>query len=107
MVEESVWTCGRQPDLEGDGWLPYDLRDGIALNESSFYVLEMDWSTEGAREFPFGVVLVDGEEIDHVTSSSNVFYVGGSLKEQVVAFGTSFIEHAWVRCRPLSNSSPG
>jgi len=45
-------TGWRLFDLEYGRGLPYDLREGTAPNESSFYVLEDSWSTKGARSCP-------------------------------------------------------
>jgi len=68
--------------------LPYDLREGIALNGSSFFVLERIWSTDGAQEFPFGVVVVSNETISQKLNDYSVFYVGGPLDNQLVGFRT-------------------
>jgi hypothetical protein len=57
-------TGWRLFDIEYGRGLPYDLREGIALNQSAFYVLEMDWSTSGAQEFPFGVEVVENATIE-------------------------------------------
>jgi hypothetical protein len=75
-------------DLNSYRGLLYDLRDGIALNKSSFFVLERSWSTDGAQEFPFGVVVVSNETISQELNSSNVFNVGGPLDNQFVGFCT-------------------
>jgi len=55
-----------------EGELPYALREGPELNSSSFYVIEGQWTTEGAQEFPFGVVVVDDETISRTLESSGV-----------------------------------
>ena len=81
-------TGGRLFDLNGSRGLPYDLREGIALNSSSFYVLELDWSTAGAQEFPFGVVLVDDYTITQAMNSSCVLYIGGPVAGQVLLLWT-------------------
>lgn len=81
-------TGGRLFDLTGSRGLPYDLREGIALNGSSFYVFETDWNTSGAQEFPFGVVLVDSAKIAGALNESSVFYVGGPLDNRLVGFMT-------------------
>jgi hypothetical protein len=81
-------TGGRLFDLEGKRGLPYDLREGLALNGSSFFVLETDWNTSGAQEFPFGVVVVDSDRIIAALNESSVFYVGGPPDNQLVGFKT-------------------
>jgi hypothetical protein len=57
-------------------------------NTSNYCVLEQDWSTTGAQEFPFGVVVVSNETISQKLNSSSVFYVGGPSEGQVVGFLT-------------------
>jgi hypothetical protein len=81
-------TGGRLFDLNGSRGLPYDLREGIALNGSSFFVLEQQWTKKGAQEFPFGVVIVKNETITTTLNESSVFYIGGSLDSQIVGFRT-------------------
>jgi hypothetical protein len=81
-------TGGRLFDLNGSRGLPYDLREGIALNGSSFFVLEQQWTKKGAQEFPFGVVIVKNETIKTTLNESSVFYIGGSLDGQIVGFMT-------------------
>jgi len=81
-------TGGRLFDLNGSRGLPYDLREGIALNGSSLFVLEQQWTKKGAQEFPFGVVIVKNETITTTLNESSVFYVGGSLDSQIVGFRT-------------------
>ena len=81
-------TGGRLFDLNGSRGLPYDLREGIALNGSSFFVLEQQWTKKGAQEFPFGVVVVKNETITTTLNESSVFYIGGSLDSQIVGFRT-------------------
>ncbi|MBU0685786.1 MAG: hypothetical protein ABIE25_00035 [Thermoplasmatota archaeon] len=81
-------TGARLFDLEGKRGLPYDLREGLALNGSSFFVLETAWNTSGAQEFPFGVVVVSNETISQKLNESNVFYVGGPLGNQLIGFRT-------------------
>jgi len=81
-------TGARLFDLNGSRGLPYDLREGIALNSSFFYVLELDWNTFGAQEFPFGVLVVSNETISQQLGRSSVVYVGGPLGEQLVLFRT-------------------
>jgi len=68
--------------------LPYDLREGIALNGSSFFVLERSWSTDGAQEFPFGVVIVSNETISQKLNESSVVYIGGLSSGKLVLFQT-------------------
>jgi len=84
-LSEAGW---RLFDIEYGRGLPYDLREGLALNRSSFYVLEEEWSKKGAQEFPFGVVVVDEATVDDVLSESSVFYVGGPPENTLVAFLT-------------------
>jgi hypothetical protein len=81
-------TGGRLFDLNGSRGLPYDLREGIDLNSSAFYVLETDWNTSGAQEFPFGVVVVYSDRIASTLNESNVFYVGGATENHIVGFWT-------------------
>ena len=81
-------TGWRLYDLEYGRGLPYDLKEGLKLNESSFYVLERSWSTKGAQEFPFGVVVVSNETISQELNSSSVFYIGGPMENQIVGFST-------------------
>jgi hypothetical protein len=81
-------TGGRLFDLNGSRGLPYDLREGIALNGSSFFVLEQQWTKKGAQEFPFGVVVVKNETVTTTLNESSVFYIGGSLDSQIVGFRT-------------------
>ena len=83
-----VWTGGRLVDLEVGRGLPYDPREEIALNSSSFYVLERDWNTTGAQEFPFGVVVVSNETVSQKLNASSVFYVGGPVVGQLMLFRT-------------------
>ena len=77
-----------QFDLNHGRGLPYDLREGFALNESSFYVLDDSWSTKGAQEFPFGIVMVNSTTIHNILNDSNVFYVGGQGEERLYGFMT-------------------
>ncbi len=82
-------TGGRLFDMNVSRGLPYDLREGIALNGSSFFVLEHQWSKKGAQEFPFGTVIVKNETITTTLNESSVFYVGGPLGNQFVGFRTT------------------
>lgn len=86
-AEFSGETGGRLFDLNGSRGLPYDLREGIALNSSSFFVLETSWNSTGAQEFPFGVV-VGSSQISAALNESSVFYVGGPMESQIVGFRT-------------------
>jgi hypothetical protein len=81
-------TGWRLFDLEYGRGLPYNLKEDLKLNESSFYVLEKSWSTKGAQEFPFGVVVVSNETISQKLNESSVIYIGGSLDSQIVGFRT-------------------
>jgi hypothetical protein len=71
-------------DLNYGRGLPYDLREGISLNESSFCVLESCWNTRGAQEFPFGVVIVNETSIGVVKDNSNVINLGGSQPDHEI-----------------------
>ena len=79
---------GRLFDLSTSRGLPYDLREGIALNSSSFFVLETDWNSTGAQEFPIGTVVVGSAKLSASLNSSSVFYVGGPSEGQIVGFRT-------------------
>jgi hypothetical protein len=81
-------TGARLFDLNGSRGLPYALREGVDLNSSSFFVLEADWNSTGAQEFPFGVVVVDTSRITHALNESSVFYIGGPMENQIVGFRT-------------------
>ncbi|MBU0685133.1 MAG: hypothetical protein KJ653_04710, partial [Candidatus Thermoplasmatota archaeon] len=81
-------TGARLFDLNGYRGLPYDLREGIDLNSSSFYVLETDWNSTGAQEFPFGVVVIDSDRIIAALNDSNVFYVGGPAGNHIIGLRT-------------------
>ena len=83
-------TGWRLFDLEYGRGLPYDLREGLKLNASSFYVLEHSWSTKGAQEFPFGVVIVDPGKIGPVLNDSSIVYVGGPSGRQLICILTRF-----------------
>jgi len=58
------------------------------LNETTFYVLEGQWTTNGAQEFPFGVVVVNGTTIAGILDDSDVGYVGGPAENNIVLFRT-------------------
>ena len=75
-------------DIDYERGLPYDLREGITLNASSFYVLEGQWATKGAQEYPFGVVQIDQTVIDGILSTNSVVYIGGPTDNQLVLFNT-------------------
>lgn len=79
-------TGWRLFDISGARGLPYDLREGISLEEGRFYALERDWSTSGAQEFPFGTVVVPDEKISSAIEPSDVVYVGGPIGGQLVVF---------------------
>ncbi len=81
-------TGARLFDLNGSRGLPYDLREGIDLNSSSIFVLETNWNSTGAQEFPFGVVLVGSAKIVGALNESSVFYIGGPVENQIVGFRT-------------------
>ncbi len=81
-------TGTRLFDLENSRGLPYDLREGIALTSGGLYALETDWSTSGAQEFPFGVVIVEKDTIESTLEEASVFFIGGPLDEQIVVFRT-------------------
>jgi hypothetical protein len=83
-VQRVLGSGGSRPDLEGNRGLPYDLREGIDLNSSSFFVLETAWNSTGAQEFPFGVVIVSNETISQKLNESSIMYIGGPLGEQLV-----------------------
>lgn len=81
-------TGWRLFDIDYSRGLPYDLTEGLTLNESSFFVLEGQWSTNGAQEFPFGVVVVDEEIISVMLWSNSVIYIGGPTDNPLVLFKT-------------------
>ena len=84
-LSETGW---RLFDMNASRGLPYDLVEGIALDAGSFYVVEGQWSTNGAQEFPFGVVIVDEETMDGVIDESDMVYIGGPLESQLILFRT-------------------
>ncbi|MEW5748777.1 MAG: hypothetical protein AB1793_08370 [Candidatus Thermoplasmatota archaeon] len=79
-------TGWRLFDIDFARGLPYDLREGIALEPGTFYVLEESWISDGAQEFPFGVVVVEPDRILSVLESSSVAYVGGPAEDQLLCF---------------------
>ena len=81
-------TGWRLFDLDYGRGLPYDLSENLKLNKSSFYVLEDQWSTKGAQEFPFGVVKVAQDTMNTTLLQYDVLYVGGSLNKQITCFST-------------------
>jgi hypothetical protein len=81
-------TGNRLFDIGGAQGLPFDLREGIALDKGRFYVLEDSWSTKGAQQFPLGVIVLDQKVIDEATSSANVFFEGGSPGDHIIVFQT-------------------
>jgi len=66
----------------------HDPTKGIAPESSSCCSIGRQWSTEGAQEFPFGVVVVDRAIIDDVLFESSVFYAGGPPENRFVGFMT-------------------
>ena len=81
-------TGNRLFDLGYGRGLPYYLSEGLALNGSSFYLLEDQWTTKGAQEFPFGVVVVPQDRIDETLAHATVLYVGGPAENNIVGFRT-------------------
>jgi len=81
-------TGWRLFDIEYGRGLPYDLREGIALNASSFYVVEESWTTTGAQEFPFGTVVLEDETLSAFEEEASVLYVGGSVDGQLTLVRT-------------------
>jgi len=79
-------TGNRLFDLEGVRGLPFDMREGIALESGRFCVIEDEWSTKGAQEFPLGTVVVGEDKIDGVLSTSNLVYVSGSADALLLGF---------------------
>lgn len=79
-------TGWRLFDIEGWRGLPYDLREGIALEEGRFYAIETDWSSSGAQEFPFGTVVVPDDKISSAIGPSDVVYIGGPPDGQLLMF---------------------
>jgi uncharacterized membrane protein len=81
-------TGNRLFDLGYGRGLPYYLSEGLALNGSSYYLLEGQWTTKGAQEFPFGVVVVPQDKVNETLFHSTVFYIGGPAENNVVGFRT-------------------
>jgi len=81
-------TGWRLFDIEYARGLPYDLREGIALNSSSFFVIEESWATDGAQEFPFGTVVLSDETLSAFEEEASVLYVGGSAGDQLTLLMT-------------------
>ncbi len=79
-------TGNRLFDVSGASGLPFELREGISLDKGRLYVLEDSWSTDGAQEFPLGVVVLDHDLIDSTMASSNVVFVSGSPSDQLSGF---------------------
>jgi len=77
-------TGRRLFDLDYGRGLPYDLKEGLALNASSFYVVEGSWTTTGAQEFPFGTVVLSEETLESFKAEGSVLYVGGSAGDQLL-----------------------
>ena len=76
-------TGWRLFDIDYGRGLPYDLQEGLALNASSFYVIEESWTTTGAQEFPFGTVVLEEDTLDSFKEEGSVLYVGGSAGDQL------------------------
>jgi hypothetical protein len=81
-------TGNRLFDLGYGMGLPYYLSEGLALNGSSFYLLEGEWTTKGAQEFPFGVVVVPQDKVNETLFHASVFYIGGPAENNIVGFRT-------------------
>ncbi|UCE91155.1 MAG: hypothetical protein JSV90_06970 [Methanobacteriota archaeon] len=81
-------TGWRLFDIEFGRGLPYVMTEGLSLNDTTFYVLEEQWSTNGAQEFPFGVVVVPIETIGQTLSENSVVYVGGPTDNNIICFLT-------------------
>ncbi len=81
-------TGWRLFDIDYERGLPYDLREGISLDQGSFFVTEGQWTYNGAQEFPFGVVVVDQAVLDAVADEGSVVYVGGPTDNPLVLFMT-------------------
>jgi len=81
-------TGNRLFDLGYGRGLPYYLSEGLALNGSSFYLLEGQWTTKGAQEFPFGVVVVPQDKVNETLFHASVFYIGGPAENNIVGFRT-------------------
>lgn len=81
-------TGWRLFDIPYDRMLPYSLKEGLPLNTSSFFVLEEQWTTNGAQEFPFGVVVVDEDTVRGTLNSNSVIYVGGPQENNLYCFLT-------------------
>jgi hypothetical protein len=70
-------------DIDYGRGRPYDLQEGLALNASSFYVVEDRWATDGAQEFPFGTVVPSEAKLSESEESASVMYVGGSAGDKL------------------------
>jgi hypothetical protein len=79
-------TGWRLFDIGAVQGLPFNLKEGISLDKGQFYVLEDQWSTNGAQQFPLGVVVVSHQTISSTLQSSDVVYVGGSPGGQLTGF---------------------
>jgi len=77
-------TGNRLFDLGGAQGLPFELREGISLDKGRFYVLENQWSTKGAQEFPLGVVVLNQMTLEDTVSGTDAFYLGGSFGSQLI-----------------------
>jgi hypothetical protein len=81
-------TGNRLFDLGYGRGLPYSLSKNLSLNGSSFYLLEGQWTTEGAQDFPFGVVVVPQDKINAILLNATVFYIGGPASCEILGFST-------------------
>jgi len=81
-------TGNRLFDLGYGRGLPLYMSKDLPLNGSSFYLLEGQWTTKGAQEFPFGVVVVPQDRIDETLAHATVLYVGGPAENNIVGFRT-------------------
>ena len=75
--------------ISGFGKMPYlpsRIMDSGFLGEGAFYMLETEWTTVGVSDYPDGYLVLNGTEVALIVSSSNVFYVGGPVSNQIVVF---------------------
>jgi len=81
-------TGTRLFDIEGARGLPFDLREGLSLSRDSFFVVEGQWTTKGAQEFPLGVVVIEEQRIAGLLGDNSVVFVGGPLENHLTGFVT-------------------
>ena len=81
-------TGTRLFDIEGARGLPFDLREGLSLSQSSFFVVEGQWTTKGAQEFPLGVIVIEEQRMAGLLVENSVVFVGGPLENQLTGFVT-------------------